>query len=535
MKKWLPLMMILLVLALAACKGKDDDNGVEIDEEALENMNETGMPIVEEPIELNFFAGKAPSSADDWNDVMVFNEYEEMTNIDINWEMIPHESLSEKRNLALGGGKLPDAFHSALIPASDLFKYGKQGTFIELNDLIDEYAPNFKKILEENPEVEKLITFPDGKIYAFPTIFSPDFLSVLTYVKPWVREDWLEELDMDVPETTDELYEYFKAIKEEQPDGGGEIPFGATSIDGIINWVEGSFGVANRGVSYIDMDPDEEGKVRFYPTSDEYKEMLEYVHKLYEEELIEQNIFSMEWDQYLANASEGKYGSTMFNSPEELFEGEIGESFIPGKALEGPHGDKNFTVLSSPVFSMGNFVITNENENPAATVRWMDYFYGDEGAKLFFMGIEGETFEETEDGEFEYVDDITNSKDGLSLDQELAKYFTWLGGGYPGIVKEEYFNGAEASPSEIEAAEVLEPDLIDEVWAPGFTYTEEENRVLDSTGADIEKYVNEMRDKFIAGDESFDNWDQYVSEIEKMNLDEYMKIEQDAYEKFEEN
>src|SRR5699024_10806302 len=80
-------------------------------------------------------------------------------------------------------------------------------------------------------------------------------------------------------------------------------------------------------------------------------------------------------DQYLANASEGKYGSTMFNSPEELFEGEIGESFIPGKALEGPHGDKNFTVLSSPVFSMGNFVITNENENPAATVRWMDYFY----------------------------------------------------------------------------------------------------------------------------------------------------------------
>src|SRR5699024_197903 len=188
MKKWLPIMIVLLAITLAACKGKEADNKVELDEEALENVHESGMPIVEEPIELDFFAGKAPASADDWNDVMIFNEYEDMTNININWEMIPHDSLSEKRNLALGGGKLPDAFHSAFMPVSDIFKYGKQGTFIELNDLIDDYAPNLKAILEENPDIEKAITFPDGNIYSFPTIFSPDFLSLLTYVKPWVRE-----------------------------------------------------------------------------------------------------------------------------------------------------------------------------------------------------------------------------------------------------------------------------------------------------------------------------------------------------------
>src|SRR5699024_8161269 len=142
MKKWLPIIMVMFVLSLAACKGKEADGDV-LNEEALENVNETGMQIVKEPIELDFFAGKAPASADDWNDIMIFNEYEDMTNIKINWEMTPHDSLSEKRNLALGGGSLPDAFHSAWMPVSDIFKYGKQGTFIKLNDLIDEYAPNF--------------------------------------------------------------------------------------------------------------------------------------------------------------------------------------------------------------------------------------------------------------------------------------------------------------------------------------------------------------------------------------------------------
>src|SRR5699024_5042991 len=112
--------------------------------------------IVEETITLDFFAGKAPSTNDDWNDVLIYNEYEDMTNIDINWQMVPFDSMEEKRNLALSGGELPDAFHSAGMPTQDLIKYGQeQGILIPLNDLIDEYAPNFKQILEEYPELEK--------------------------------------------------------------------------------------------------------------------------------------------------------------------------------------------------------------------------------------------------------------------------------------------------------------------------------------------------------------------------------------------
>src|SRR5699024_8350413 len=150
-----------ILLVLAACSDKDASE-TNTGSKSLENVNETGMPIVEETITLDIFAGQAPATADDWNDVMIWNEYEEMTNIDINWQMVPWEGLTEQRNLSLGGGDLPDAYHSAVVPVTDILKYGSQGSFIALNDLIDEYAPNFKKILEENPEIKKAITFPDG-------------------------------------------------------------------------------------------------------------------------------------------------------------------------------------------------------------------------------------------------------------------------------------------------------------------------------------------------------------------------------------
>src|SRR5699024_1965272 len=136
------------------------------DEEALDNLNEEGMPIVEEEIELEIFSGKAATTADDWNDVLLLNEYEEMTNVNITWNQVAADGLDEKRNLALASGDLPDAFYAANIPVSDIQKYGDQGTFIPLNDLIEEYAPNISKVLDENPDIRKGLTFADGNIYS---------------------------------------------------------------------------------------------------------------------------------------------------------------------------------------------------------------------------------------------------------------------------------------------------------------------------------------------------------------------------------
>lgn len=535
--------MVTLII-LTACKEDVNktlnNNDVQSEENAQreelsqnDHLAETEMPIVDKPITLKMFAAQQAIPAD-WNDLFIWNEYEKMTHIKVEWEQVPGESLEEKRNLALASGNLPDAFYISSIPSLDIYKYGQQGTFIKLNDLIEKYAPNLKQLMDEHPEIRKGMTFPDGNIYSLPSLVSPDYLSFAIGSRPYFHQEWLDELDMHMPESTDEFYDYLVAIKELDPVGNGKtIPYGGTSITDLIGWLRGSFGLANKGVrnANIDLHP-EKDEVRFYAISDDYKEMLEYIHKLYSEELIEQNIFTIEWGQYLANAAEGLYGSTVFYDPIELFGEEQGIKYDSGLALKGPNGEQAFTKVSPLVASIGNFAITSENENPAETVKWMDYFYSEEGTKFFYMGIEGETYEETPEGEIVYVDKIKNSEEGLTLEQEAAKYFAWIGG-FVGIVKQEYYSGSESTKGSLEATNKLQPYIPDELW-PGFTYTEEENKFLTANGADISKYVTEMRDRFISGDAPFSEWDNYVKTIEDMGLKKYLEIQQSAYERYKE-
>ena len=527
-----------LSILLVACGGKDKTNEEQEKEreKAEGNLAESGMPIVKEPITLDFFTAKSPVNlSKDWNDLMLWNKYADMTNIEVNWvEQVSMETLSEKRNLALAGGNLPDVFYASNISNVDLFNYGQQGTFIELNDLIEKHAPNLQKFLDDNPDIKKGLTFPNGKIYSLPSLRDEDFLSIRIGAMPWFNKDWLDNLGMNIPETTEEFYQYLKAVKEKDPNGNGEsdeIPYGGVSIDDLINWLRGSFGLGNTGLGYMDKEPSGDG-LRFIPSSENYREMLEYLNKLYKEELIQQNIFSIEWGQYMAAGAEGKYGSTLFWDPAITFTGGVeSNEYVGATALKGPHGDQLYSSVLSPMFAMGGYVVTEENPNPAATVRWLDYFYSDEGAKLLYMGIENETYEEGADGKYKYIDEIENNED---KNQAISDYLPWVGVNPPGIVKEDYFIGAETSPASLELADRIRPFTPEELWA-NFTYTEEENKFLASVGADLEKYVTEMRDKFISGDASFKEWDNYLKTLEDIGMEKYLEIKEAAYERYSGN
>lgn len=528
---------LLFTFSVSACS-KDKEEEIGGSKEAVENLTEEELPIVKEPIELDIFAGKAATTADDWNDVLLLNEYEEMTNVNITWNQVPADGLDEKRNLALASGDLPDAFYAANVSISDIQTYGAQGTFIPLNDLMEEYAPNISKVLDENPDIRKGLTFPDGNIYSVPTVYSPDFLSLLIGAKSWINGDWLEQLGMENPETTEELYAYLKAVKETDLNENGkndEIPLSSVAeMSRIIHWISGAFGVQNKGQLHtlIDENP-ATGNIRFFPVSASYKEMLVYLNRLFEEELIEQNIYTLEVDQHLGNAADNLYGAVQFFNPIELYGDDVGGQFIPGNALEGPNRDKMYTGITSPLRSLGNFIITSENENPEATLKWLDYFWSDEGAKMFFMGMKGVTYEETDDGP-QLVEEITNNPDGLTLTQALAQYIINPGGNHPVMVTDDYFTGSENALSDKEAAKNLEPHLIEEIW-PSFTYTAEENEELSILRTDLEKYVNEMQAAFITGEKDFSEWESYVETVENMNVDKYMEIQKQAYDRYKEN
>ncbi len=533
-KSLLFMIVILFVSVLAAC---NSDSSAQDDEaNSSGDVNESGMPIVDEEMELTFFANKpAQNENNDWNDILIWNHYKDLSNINVKWDLVSPDAIEEKRNLALGSGDLPDAFFLSQLTNTDLLRYGGQEVFLSLNDLIEKHAPNLTALMENDPSIRKAITFPDGNIYSMPSLIEEDFLSLRLSARPWINEDWLNELNMDIPETTGDFYEYLKAVKELDPVGGGKtIPYGGTDIIELVQWLSGSFGVMNHGPANtnFDLDPQDDSKLRFYVTTDEYRELMEYIHKLYDEGLIDQSIFTIDWGQFLANASDNLYGSMTFYDPIELFGEEIGSQYNNLAALEGPDGHQHYNKLSPSVWDTSNLVITNENPNPAATVRWMDHFYSEEGAKLYYMGVENETFEE-KDGEIVYMDHILNPEGDMTFEQAIAKQLTWLGS-INGIIKADYFQGGESAPQSMKAAEAAAPFVPDEIWAR-FTFTDEENRILQSVGQDVNSYVEEMTDKFITGDEDLDGWDNYVTTLEQMGLEDVIEVYQNAYERYVEN
>ncbi|MCS7459159.1 extracellular solute-binding protein [Paenibacillus doosanensis] len=497
------------------------------------NVNKAGMPIVKQPVELTFLTGLADTNgSNSFEDRLVWKEYAKMTNVKVNFQFVPFSSLTEKRNLALANGDYPDALYSARVPASDLMKYGSQGVFVKLNDYIDEYAPNLKKLMDKYPDLRKALTMPDGNIYSFPSFYSPEFLPMLIGTPLWVKQDWLDKLNMKEPQTTEELYAYLKDVKTTDLNGNGqadEIPYSGTGIGPLIDQIKGAWGVGNRGLGhkFVDVDP-QSGKLRFFRLTQNYKEVLEYVNKLYTEGLIDKDIFTQNGNALYAKGAKDVLGATINPNPKTQFNG---EGYFGLGALKGPHGDQMYTHIKVPMVWPGAFVITDKNKNIEATIRWMDYFFSDEGAQFYFMGVEGTSYAKTADGKLEYVDEIKKNPAGLTMDQALTKYVTWMGGSYPGYVQEKYFKGSETLPESVEAGKKAQPYALKELWY-NFNFTDAETEYMSAQGSDIQTYIGEMESKFITGAASFDEWDKYVSTVQGMGVDQYMKTYQSAYDRY---
>lgn len=529
------LAMSLLCSMVSGCGTNSDPSSASTEVSSAEDppssgsVPETGFPISEEKITLKI-AVMQTGVQPDFSTIKMFQNYEELTNIHIEWEMIPQEFVAERRNIIMASGELPDAFMRCDFPATDLEDYASQGMFVKLDDYIEQYAPNFKAALEEYPDVDSGIRMSDGGIYSFPYIVSASSPHIL---KLFFNQNSLEATGQELPTTTDELYEVLKAIAGYDLNGNGmqdEIPL-TGSIDDILTMLYGAWGLESRGSAHPYVDMDESGTVRFIPTSEEYKEVLQYVAKLYEEKLLDLDTFTMDYVKLGAKGEEGRVGS--FVALNHSFMGQNYQDDYVGleTALTGPSGVQ--TVVSSPnVSNIGAFIITSANQHIEETIRWVDYFYGEEGMNMYFMGEEGVSYEITEDGSYEYLPNVTNNPNGLSYEQAVSLYVPWAGGCNPTIAGENNFKGAAMTGISLETANALAPYTNEIIW-PLFTYSSENNQTMATLSSDIETYVTEMRAQFITGKKPFSEWDDYVAEFNNIGLEEYMRIYEEAITRYE--
>jgi putative aldouronate transport system substrate-binding protein len=484
-------------------------------------------------IALRFFTGQSPNNVGRFEDKLVWKTMADRSGIDVDFELVPFEVLADRRALALAGEELPDAFYSARLSSSELYMYGRKGVLIPLDGYLATYAPNFHALLERYPELRAGLTMPDGHIYSFPSFYDPDFLSMLIGMPLWVNGEWLGRLGMKEPSTTKELLEYLRAVRDSDLNGNGkhdEIPFGSVGIQPLLDQLKGSFGLGNRGIAHRFVDVDAvTGELRFIKTDPAYRELLAFVNGMKEEGLLARDIFSMKETALNALGQAGLLGAAVVPNPAAVMGR---EEFVGLGPLAGPGGDRLYSHIKPPLIHTGAFAITSSNLYPEETVAWMDYFFGEEGATLYFMGKEGLTFERNAEGLPVFKETIAHAAGGLTLDQALVPYVTWMGGSYPGFVREKYFKGSETGTEAMAAAEKARDFVPDEVWGR-FNFTEEESLWMSTVGQDIERHANEMEREFVNGTASPDEWEQYVARLEAMGLDEYMNIYEQAYRRYD--
>ncbi|WP_105614052.1 extracellular solute-binding protein [Vallitalea okinawensis] len=514
---------------------KDVEEETKVESDVPDYMNATGYPIVNEPITIKVVSTQTPVQAH-FDDTVSIPELEKITGIHVDWELVPWSAANEKKNLMLASGDYPDVFLRMFINSLDVITYGsQQSTFIQLDDLIEQYAPNFNAIAKQYPIVKNGLKAPDGGIYALPRIIDPSFTSMLSGDRLYMRQDWLEDLGLEEPTNANELYTVLKAFKEQDPNGNGqadEIPFYGMNLGNLMNNLYGSWGLMNRGKKHTMVDMNEEtGELRFIAADENYRDMLNYLNKLYSEDLIAEELFTSKWKDVVANVHNGAVGSYGGFAPIAIG---TDINYQGMNALEGPFGDQSYSSINPPLSPTFMVAITDKNEYPEATMRWLDFMYSEEGIRLFDLGIEGETYEVNE-GKYEYMDIINKNPNGLSVAEARNQLLPSVSG-WVSVTKQEYFKGSEASPEALAAAEKTTPYHIEEVW-PEFIYTTDETDQLRALKSDIDSYVAEIRAKVIIGDYVFDDegWDKYTKTLFDMGLDEYMTIYKAAYERYENN
>ena len=522
------LLAVLLCIALAGC-GKQTGGK----SKAAVKVNPDGFPIVDKTLKLKIVTMQTPVQKD-FNDMVILKDYEKKSNIDVDWVCIPQEFVAERRNIMMASAEeLPDAFFKMQFPATDISKYSKQGLILPLSDLIDQYAPNVRAAFKKWPDVEKGLTMPDGKIYSLGYILGAP--AITSGPKLFFNSEALRKVNKEVPTTLDAFVDVLKAFKDLDYNENGkadEVPLTCSDYGGLEGILKGSFGLGTRGSAHgnVDVDPDT-SELRFIPTSEGYKQLLQFMHMLYQEHLLDQEIFTMDMPKLIAKGEEGRALCYAFVNHSVIGTKYSEKSVGLEAPLKGPNGDLLWNNSGPALSGFGHFVITKKNPNPEATMRWEDYWYSDDGMREYFMGVKDKTYYVDDNGNYEYTDYVMKNPDGIMFEQVLGAYVPWAGGANPSIAGDKYFKGGEMQPITKASADKLYEYRPKTIW-PGFVWEDKDTDDMASIATDLSTYINENRALFVTGKKSFDEWDDYVKGFDNMRLDHYMKVYKDAAKRY---
>ncbi|MCI8404396.1 MAG: extracellular solute-binding protein [Clostridia bacterium] len=432
-------------------------------------------------------------------------------------------NAAEQFNLLLTSKNKPDIIiYDWYSVAGGPQKYIDEEVIYSLNDIIDNYSPNLKKYLEENPDIDKSVKTDTGKYYVYPFVRGNEKLTVSK--GPIIRKSILTQLNMQVPETIDEWHELLLGAKNL----GVSTPLSYKLLEFEKNGIfSGAFGVKEG--FYLD----DNGKVQYGPAQPGVKQYLETMKQWFDEGLLDQNISNVEQKVIDANilnnstvATVGYAGSaigTYINAGVDMI---AAPNPVLEKGTISEFGQKDNAYVPS-----NSAAITTDCKNIELAARFLDYAYGDKGSLLLNFGVEGESYT-MEDGNPAYTDVILNNQEGYSISQALSMYMM-IGSG-PYVQDVRYIDQFYQHKEQRDALDVWANTNSAKHLIPQITFNSEESRKVAKLTNEIQTYVEEMWLKFIMGVETLDNFDAYIAQLDALGLQELIEYEETALARYNE-
>lgn len=521
MKKTLFVMLMVLLLSLSVFAQGNKETGTST-AAAAEEL--TGTLCSATPKEFTIFLNfnNMPFNKD-WP---VWKKAAEMTNVSF-VGTIPQSNSNEEEaySLMLASGKLADVI--GYKDTAVIEQLGRDGGVIPLNDLIDKYAPNIKKVIEEDVTFRNACYSLDGNIYQIPKnqdIFSAEYW--------WIRGDWLEKLGLEVPQTVDELHDVLYAFRNNDPNGNGlkdEVPLfdraGWKMPDEYLYLWDTSTEFYVR-----------DGKIVFEPLEENFKIGVKNIVQWYKEGLIDPEIFTRGpkgRDVLLSGdlggcthdwVSAGNYNTTLQSSIP-------GFEMIPFAPPEDQNGNR---VERTCRYPGAGWAISSQCKDPVTVMRFFDFCFSEEGSELMNWGIEGETFYRDANGEKHFTDVVMNSE------MSPLGYLRGQGVQYRiGMKQDSGYEYAFMSEVGEEATRMYndhmewfrldQPPYLD--GALDLKYPADVEAEYQKIMANIRPYVDEKFQAWMLGTANFDaDYPAFVQELKRRGIDRAIEINQIAYD-----
>ena len=453
-------------------------------------------------------------------DYLIFQEAQTRLNIQLEFQESSLLTASDDFNLLMASGEYPDIInYFSNFYTSSASTALEQEIILDLTDYMDDYAPDYQAARSADETVARQ-TMDDGKLLRFFMLhdgaYSADF-------GPAVRQDWLDELGLDAPETYEDWHDVGKAFLEQ---------YGATIALPATGTVQGGFLGSGYDITLPDVASTAaggffqvDGTVHFGPYEENFKDYLEMLHSWYQEGILYPDFYS---DSNGNSTDSGLVTSGtcgIFWLPAQYiteYEQQMGVSGVITPIADPVKKAGQVTHMrSNSNTPIGSVVISADCRDLELAMEFMNWWYTDEGSTLANYGVEGQTFQRGEDGSIQWTELITNNPD-YSLDGALALY-TGSRDSIPYLYDDGKYNSLYADV-QLEAGQVwLCNDDGAYVMPSEFEY--DKDTEIQQLMGDISTYVSQSTLQFITGDLDLDSFADYQAKLERMGMEKVL----DAY------